>query len=57
LPTGSMIDGFMPRALVGFQVKKSDISAGALEREMRPAGKLRPSRTTRARFRGLGNGR
>lgn len=35
--------GFIPRADVGFQVKKTDFTPGLIASEMRPAGKLRPS--------------
>ncbi|MDF4024648.1 hypothetical protein P3W24_06715 [Luteibacter sp. PPL201] len=34
---------FVPRQTTGFQVKKPDISASAIEDEMRPKGALRPS--------------
>ena len=34
---------FIPRPTTGFQVKKSDMSAGAIKTEMRPDGALRPA--------------
>lgn len=34
---------FVPRALTGFQVKKPDMPASAIDTEMRPRGELRPS--------------
>jgi hypothetical protein len=42
LPAGTAIDGFVPRALSGFQVKTSDMARGAILAEMRPAGAIRP---------------
>ncbi len=33
---------FVPREVTGFQVKKPDMSAGAIGAEMRPGGELRP---------------
>ena len=33
---------FVPRAVTGFQVKKPDMPAGEIEKEMRPNGVLRP---------------
>src|SRR5438034_65386 len=43
LPAGTAINGFVPRPLVGFQVKKPDMTPAAIEPEMRPDGVLRPS--------------
>lgn len=43
LPTGTAIDGFVPRPMTGFQVKKSDMPAAAIAAEMRPKGVLRPA--------------
>src|SRR3569623_326731 len=41
---GDMLKGgFVPRANVGFQVKKSDFTPGLIDAEMRPAGELRSS--------------
>lgn len=36
------IEGSVPRAATGFQVKKSDMPPKALAKEMRPKGKVRP---------------
>ncbi|MGM4923430.1 hypothetical protein AB8A31_11030 [Tardiphaga sp. 804_B3_N1_9] len=35
--------GFLPRASIGFQVKKSDLTPGLITPEMRPSGSLRVS--------------
>jgi hypothetical protein len=43
LPTSVSIDGFVPRPMTGFQVKKSDMPAAAITEEMRPKGVLRPA--------------
>jgi hypothetical protein len=43
LPAETLIEGFIPRAATGFQVKKPDMPAGAVKKEMRPNGSLRPS--------------
>jgi hypothetical protein len=37
------IDGFIPRASTGFQVKKTDFTPGSIDPEMRPSGQLRAS--------------
>ena len=37
------VGGFLPRANVGFQVKKTDFTPSLIEPEMRPSGNLRPS--------------
>jgi hypothetical protein len=37
------IDGFIPRPKTGFQVKKTDLGAAAITKEMRPKNKLRAS--------------
>jgi hypothetical protein len=36
-------DGFIPRSVTGFQVKKHTMPAGKIEEEMKPGGELRPS--------------
>ena len=41
LPTGTLIDGFIPRPSSGFQVKKPDLPRMKILAEMRPNGKLR----------------
>src|SRR6266851_5140919 len=43
LPPGTKIYGFLPRPLVGFQVKKPDMRRTEILREMRPGGEVRPS--------------
>jgi len=43
LPTGTALDGFVPRAATGFQVKKSDMPPAKIVAEMRPDGLLRPA--------------
>lgn len=42
LPPSAVIDGFVPRASTGFQVKKPDMPKSAITAEMLPAGKIRP---------------
>jgi hypothetical protein len=42
LAAGTAIDGFIPRAASGFQVKKSDMPPSAIGPEMKPKGKVRP---------------
>jgi hypothetical protein len=42
LPPGSSIDGYIPRAITGFQVKKPDLPPQAIKKEMRPKGIVRP---------------
>lgn len=42
LPAGTAIDGFIPRAETGFQVKKPDMPRAAILDEMKPKGTLRP---------------
>jgi len=37
------ISGYIPRPQTGFQVKAADMARGAIKKEMRPGGKLRPS--------------
>ena len=37
------IDGYIPRAQTGFQVKAEDMPKSAIQQEMRDSGKLRPS--------------
>jgi hypothetical protein len=43
LPAGIAIDGFIPRAATGFQVKQEDMPPGKVGEEMRPKSVLRPS--------------
>jgi hypothetical protein len=40
-PPGTIIEGFVPRAATGFQVKKPDMPRGAILAEMRPNEELR----------------
>src|ERR1700685_1256583 len=42
LPPGTAIEGFIPRAETGFQVKKPDMPRHAILSEMKPSGTLRP---------------
>ncbi|MGO4728717.1 MULTISPECIES: hypothetical protein [unclassified Inquilinus] len=42
LPADTAIDGFIPRPVTGFQVKKPDMSRAAIRSEMQPAGAIRP---------------
>ncbi|RVC67444.1 hypothetical protein EN766_31680, partial [Mesorhizobium sp. M2A.F.Ca.ET.046.02.1.1] len=42
LPAGSKIEGFIPRAATGFQVKKPDMPRSEIPKEMRPNGVIRP---------------
>ncbi|KWT64251.1 hypothetical protein APY04_3515 [Hyphomicrobium sulfonivorans] len=42
LPTDAMMNGFIPKAKAGFQVKKSDMPRGQILDEMKPGGTLRP---------------
>ncbi len=42
-PAGPEPTGFLPRASIGFQVKKTDFTPGLIPGEMRPTGTLRPS--------------
>jgi hypothetical protein len=42
LPPGTAIAGFILRAATGFQVKKPDMPAAEIAKEMRPKGILRP---------------
>ena len=43
LPVGAAIEGFVPRAATGFQVKKKDIPRTEILTEMSPNGALRPA--------------
>src|SRR4051794_30630688 len=43
LPPDKPIGGFLPRARIGFQVKKTDFTPAMVPGEMRPSGALRPS--------------
>lgn len=40
---GNSPDGFVPRASIGYQVKKTDFTPGLIGPEMRPSGQLRDS--------------
>jgi hypothetical protein len=42
-PEGTDIEGFVPKAATGFQVKTPDMPRGAIHKEMRPDGVLRPA--------------
>ena len=42
LASGTIIDGFIPKADTGFQVKKPDMPRAAIIDEMRPKGVVRP---------------
>src|SRR5437867_10017306 len=42
LPAGTAINGFVPRPLVGFQVKKPDMTPAAIEPEMPPRRRVAP---------------
>jgi len=42
LPSDAGIKGFVPRAATGFQVKKPDMPANVILKEMRPRGVIRP---------------
>lgn len=42
LPTGTAIDGFIPKPATGFQVKKPDMRRAAILKEMKPKGTVRP---------------
>lgn len=42
LELGTKIEGFVPRAATGFQVKKPDMPAAEIAKEMKPKGLLRP---------------
>lgn len=42
LSAGVTIEGFIPQASTGFQVKKPDMPKGKIIAEMRPAGTIRP---------------
>jgi hypothetical protein len=41
-PSGTMIDGFVPRPTTGFQAKKEDMPRAKILREMRPSAVVRP---------------
>jgi hypothetical protein len=43
LPADTKISGFVPRAATGFQVKKPDMPASEISKEMKPKGVLRPA--------------
>ena len=43
LPSDTPIEGFVPRAATGFQVKKPDMPPAEINAEMKPGGALRPS--------------
>lgn len=42
LPAAALIEGFVPRPITGFQVKKTDMPRSKILEEMRPHGILRP---------------
>lgn len=42
LPAGTTIEGFVPRSVTGFQVKKSNMARADIIGEMRPNGAIRP---------------
>ncbi|PAQ05481.1 hypothetical protein [Mesorhizobium temperatum] len=42
LPTGTHIEGFIPRAATGFQVKKPNMPPSEIPKEMKPKGFIRP---------------
>jgi hypothetical protein len=42
VPTKKPIQGFIPRHVTGFQVKKPDLARAGILLEMRPGGKVRP---------------
>jgi hypothetical protein len=42
LPSQTIIDGFIPRAATGFQVKAQDMARSEIVAEMRPKGVIRP---------------
>lgn len=42
LPEGTLIDGYIPKPLTGFQVKTPDMARAAILNEMRPGGAIRP---------------
>ena len=48
LDPGTAINGFIPRPITGFQVKRPDLARSAILEEMRPHGSLRPSIATLA---------
>lgn len=52
LPKETVIDGFVPRAATGFQVKQSDMPRNAIIDEMKPNNVLRPSIAALAQERG-----
>jgi hypothetical protein len=41
-PISTLIDGFVPRPLTGFQVKKADMPRSKISAEMKPDGTIRP---------------
>lgn len=43
LPAGTQIEGFIPRASTGFQVKSQDMPRKAILAEVRPKGVIRPA--------------
>jgi hypothetical protein len=43
LPRHAIANGFIPRSLVGFQIKKSRMGPKEIGKEMRPLGAIRPS--------------
>src|SRR5260221_10189101 len=51
LPAGTVVDGFIPRAATGFQVKQQDMPPGEVEDEMRP----KPTKILRPSIQALAN--
>jgi hypothetical protein len=49
LPPGTKIEGFIPRAATGFQVKKPDMPPSEIPKEMKPKGVVRPPQLTSLR--------
>ena len=43
VPLGAVLDGFVPRAATGFQVKRQDMPSAEIIGEMRPNGVIRSS--------------
>src|SRR5258708_31726621 len=50
LPPGTKIEGFIPRAATGFQVKKPDMPPSEIPKEMKPKGVVRPPQLTSLRL-------
>src|SRR5215207_7601014 len=41
LPAGTKVEGFIPRPATGFKVKKHDLPASLVEKEIKPEGSVR----------------